>query len=110
MATTAYAEPGRTSRIALLGYASFILIGWTILLVPSLIRSVEGAFGQTDAGIGLYYLVWAISYASGSFVGGLVTERIGRRIVLPASTLLLGLGLGGLAVAPSWTVFMLAAI
>ena len=36
-----------------IGAAAFLLIGWSGLLVPSLIRSVEAAFDQSDAGIGV---------------------------------------------------------
>jgi MFS transporter, FHS family, glucose/mannose:H+ symporter len=103
-------EPRRLSPIALIGYASFLLIGWSSLLVPSLIRSVEDSFRQTDAGIGAFYLVFAISYAAGSFAGGLIIERLGRRVVLSAAGVLLGIGLAGISLASDWVVFMLAGI
>ena len=99
-----------TRRLAAIACASFVLIGWTGLLVPSLIRSVQADFAQTDGGLGLFYFIGAIFYAAGSFGGGLVTERIGRRLVLSAAALLIGVGLALQATAPSWTVFLLAAI
>lgn len=93
-----------------LGAGLFLLIGWIGLLIPSLIRSVESSFGQTDAGIGAYYFVFAVAYAGGSLVGGLATERLGRRVVLSGCAALMGIGLVLLATAPAWPVFILASI
>jgi fucose permease len=94
----------------LLGYSSFILIGWGGLLVPSLIRSIEHDFAQTDAGMGLFYFISAVLYATGSLGGGLATERLGRRTVLGLGAFLYGVGLVALAIAPSWPLFLLAAL
>jgi len=108
---TAVASPRRRpAAAAVLGAASFVLIGWTGLLTPSLIRSIEGAFGQTDAGIGVYYFVYALAYGVGSFGGGMLTERVGRRVVLTTAAALHGLGLVSLGLAPSWGVFLAAGI
>jgi fucose permease len=100
----------RPAAAGIVGWVAFALIGWSGLLVPSLIRSIEDAFDQTDAGMGTFYLVYAVFYAIGSFGGGILTERIGRRAVLPAAAMLHGVGLIGLAVAPEWAVFLLAAV
>jgi fucose permease len=54
--------------------------------------------------------VYAVFYAVGSFGGGMLTERVGRRAVLATAATFHGLGLIGLAVAPEWGVFMLAAV
>jgi len=99
-----------TRRLAAIAWASFVLLGWSGLLVPSLFRSVKADFAQTDSGMGLFYLVAAVFYASGSFGGGLVTERIGRRPVLSVSAVLIGVGLALQASAPSWPVFLFAAV
>jgi fucose permease len=93
-----------------IGCLTLLLIGWSGLLVPSLIRSIERDFGQTDAGIGVYYLTWAIAYACGSLGGGIVTERLGRRRVLAGAALAHGLGLGTLAVVPPWGIALLSAV
>jgi MFS transporter, FHS family, glucose/mannose:H+ symporter len=93
-----------------LGFGSFLLVGWIGLLVPTLIRSIESTFAQSDAGLGVYYFVFAVGYASGSLIGGLATERLGRRVVLPGATVLMGAGLLSLAAAPTWDTFVLAAI
>jgi hypothetical protein len=46
--TTAHGN-GRGLEAA--GWAAFGLLGWSGLLVPSLIREVELDFGQSDAGM-----------------------------------------------------------
>ena len=99
-----------TRSAGIAGSVGFLLIGWSGLLVPSLIRSIEVSFAQSDAGMGLYYLVYAIAYASGSLVGGMATERLGRRKVLGAAASLHGAGFLILGTAPVWTIFLAAAI
>lgn len=100
----------RRSTAAVLAGIGFLLIGWTGLLVPSLIRSVEGAFGQTDAGIGLFYFLDAIAYVGGSLIGGFATERLGRRVVLSSAAGLLAFGLAAMGTVPSWPLFLFAAL
>ncbi|HET9520870.1 MAG TPA: MFS transporter [Candidatus Limnocylindrales bacterium] len=100
----------RPVAAGVVGCLAFLLIGWSGLVVPSLIRSVKDAYDQSDAGIGLYYLVYAIFYATGSFAGGLATERLGRRTVLVAGAVLLGVGVVTLGIAPTWAVFLVAAV
>jgi fucose permease len=94
----------------IVGCLSFLLIGWSGLLVPSLIRSIKESFDQSDAGIGILYFVYAVVYAAGSLGGGLVTERFGRRTVLTVSAVIHGLGFIGFGLAPSWTWFLIAAL
>jgi fucose permease len=102
--------PSRTMLAASLGCAGLLLVGWTGLLVPSLVRSIEPAFGQTDAGIGVFFFVNAVAYVGGSMVGGLLTERVGRRRVLPLAVALIALGLAGMATVPTWALFLALAI
>ena len=78
--------------------------------MPSLIRSVKAAFDQSDAGIGVYYFLYALVYAAGSVGGGLLTERLGRRTVLSLAAVLHGAGLIALGLAPSWFAFLLVAL
>jgi len=92
------------------GGVTLLMIGWTGLLIPSLIRSIKVSFEADDAGIGLVYLVYAVAYAIGSFGGGPLTERFGRPLVLGAAALLHGAGIASLGLAPGWTVFLIAAI
>lgn len=93
-----------------LACVGLLLIGWSGLLVPSLIREIERDFGQSDAGLGIYYFVGAVAYASGSFSGGMLTERFGRRRVLTIATVLIGLGVSVLGLVPEWGVVLLATI
>jgi fucose permease len=100
----------RTDAAAVLACAGLLLVGWTGLLVPSLIRSIEADFGQSDAGIGVFFFVNSVAYVGGSLVGGFLTERFGRRSVLPLAVVLIVVGLAGLATVPSWALFLVAAI
>lgn len=105
--------PRLTSRPAtagILGCAAFLLIGWSSLLVPSLIWSVKEGFDQSDAGIGLFYFLYAVAYASGSLGGGLATEQFGRRTVLGLAVGIHAVGLIALGLGPSWLVFLLAGL
>jgi MFS transporter, FHS family, glucose/mannose:H+ symporter len=102
--------PTRTAIAAALACAGLLLVGWTGLLVPSLIRSIEPAFAQTDAGIGVFFFVNAVAYVGGSMTGGLLTERIGRRVVLPLAVTLIAVGLVGMATVPTWGLFLALAI
>jgi fucose permease len=94
----------------IVGGLTLVAIGWTGLLIPSLIRSIEATFDQTDAGIGLVYLVYAVAYAAGSFAGGALTERLGRRAVLGGAVLLHGLGIASLGIVPTWELFVVIAV
>jgi fucose permease len=100
----------RRGAAAVFGCAGFVLIGWSGLLIPSLIRSIELDFGKTDGDMGLFYFLYAISYATGSFGGGLLTERLGRRTVLGLALGVHAAGFAALAIAPQWPLFLLAAI
>src|SRR6187397_693417 len=91
---------------AALACGGMLLVGWTGLLVPSLIRSIEPAFEQTDAGIGIFFFVFAVASVGGSMAGGLLTERVGRRVVLPLAASCIALGLTGMATVPTWGLFL----
>ena len=100
----------RPAAAGVLGCIAFVLIGWSGLLVPSLIRSVKEAFGQSDAGIGVYYFLYAAAYATGSLGGGLATERLGRRLVLGVAVTAHAVGLIALGLGPSWPIFLVAGL
>lgn len=93
-----------------LACVGLLLIGWTGLLVPSLIREIERDFVQTDAGLGIYYFAGAAAYATGSFSGGMLTERFGRRRVFTIATLLIGLGTATLGLVPIWAFVLLSSV
>jgi MFS transporter, FHS family, glucose/mannose:H+ symporter len=100
----------RVPPAAIIGSASFLLLGWASLLVPSLIRSIERDFGQSDAGLGIFYFVYALAYATGSLGGGALTEKLGRRRILGVSAVVMGVGLGAIGIVPAWAMVMLAAL
>jgi fucose permease len=100
-------DPRAAGVLACVG---LLLIGWSGLLVPSLIREIERDFAQTDAGLGIYYFVGAAAYATGSFSGGMLTERFGRRRVLTIATVLIGLGTATLGLVPIWAVVLLSSV
>lgn len=93
-----------------LGCAGMALIGWAGLVVPALAREVEDGFGQTDVGLGLFYLVTSVAYAAASMLGGMVTERAGRRTVLSLAAALLGIGLIAQGLTGAWPVFVVAGL
>ena len=100
----------RTSRlIEYTGYYSFVVLGWQLVVFPSLIRSIETDFHQSDAAFGLLYLVKALLYLGGAFAGGYLTERLGRRVVLSSAGALTALSILVAAVAPSWWPFVVGA-
>ena len=100
----------RPAAAGILGCVAFVLIGWSGLLVPSLIRSVKDAYDQSDAGIGIFYFLYAVAYATGSLGGGLATERFGRRLILGAAVGVHAAGLIALGLGQSWWVFLLAGL
>lgn len=109
--STAWWLSPRRARLAagIVASMTLLAVGWAGLLIPSLLRSIKVTFDQTDAGIGLVYLVYALAYALGSFGGGPLTERGGRRLVLGAAVLTTAAGAAGMGLAPSWLAFVVAA-
>lgn len=96
--------------LTLTGYYSFILIGWNMVLIPAVIRSIEHDFRQTDAGLGLFFFLTAVIYGSGSLGGGFLVERVGRRRVLTGAACAFAAGMAGQALAPSWIGLIVAAV
>ncbi len=103
------APAGPPRGVLAVSYASFVLVGWTGLFVPSYLRVIQDEFGRTDAEFGLVYLVFALMFATGAVSAGLIAERIGRGIVLPASAVVIAIGLAIESVAPAWTAFVVGA-
>ena len=100
------AGPAIQRRVLATSFASFVLIGWMSLLLPSLIRVVKGDFGQTDAGFGLLYFISAVFYAFGGLGTGLLHERFGRRAILMTAALLIAAGLMTEGLAPTWPLLL----
>jgi fucose permease len=97
-------------RVHVIPWGAFLLVGWSGLLVPSLVRQIEATFGVDDAAIGIWYFVAASAYAAGSFAGGLLTERFGRRIVLTTGALGLAVSWVIAGTSGSFAVFTFAAV
>ena len=87
-----------------------LLVGWTGLLVPSLIRSIEPAFEQTDAGIGVFFFVFALA-SRGGLDGRRPAHRTDRTAARPAAgDPPYDAGLSGMATVPTWGLFLALAI
>jgi fucose permease len=95
--------------IPLASYASFVLVGWTSLFVPSLIRGLQADFARSDAEFGLVYLVTALLFAAGALSSGLASGLVGRRVVNAAAALMIAAGMALEVVAPAWLVFVAGA-
>ena len=102
--------PGRRLPAAIVGCLTLLAIGWTGLLIPSLIRSIKLTFEVDDAGIGIVYLAYALAYAVGSFGGGPATERLGRPAILGGAALVHAAGVASLGLAPTFPWFLGAAL
>ena len=101
---------GRRLPAAIVGCLTLLAIGWTGLLIPSLIRSIQRTFEVDDAGIGLVYLAYGLAYAVGSFGGGPSTERLGRPTILGGAALVHAAGIASLGLAPTFPWFVAAAV
>jgi fucose permease len=112
-ATTFTAAPGLTAptsrEVEFAAYASFILVGWSSLFVPSLLRILQADFVRSDAEFGLVYLVGALLFATGALSSGLISGRFGRGVVSAAGAVLIAGGFALEAVAPSWPIFVFGA-
>lgn len=98
------------ARVSATAYASFVLLGWSMLLVPALIRSIEADFVRSDAELGIYYFVSAAAFGIGALGGGFATERVGRRPLLAGATLLIAFGTATQGITSVWVLFVLAAL
>jgi fucose permease len=102
--------PDHALRAGLVAGAAYILVGWRGLLVPSLIRFVQPAFGQDDAGLGAYFLATTLAYGVGSMLGGRVIRARGSRLVIPGAALLMASGLLVQGLTGAWLPFVLAGV
>jgi MFS family permease len=96
-------------RTTLFSYAVYLMLGWSSVLVPALIVSIEHSFGRSDSDIGVVYLVGALLYAGGALGGGFLAERFGARLMLMAALVALGLGLVVQGWSAAWPLFVVAA-
>ena len=66
------------------GYAAFFVLGLIFLLIPSLIRQVEAAFGVDDAAMGAAYLLNSGAWVVGTISAGMLVRRVDRHLLLAA--------------------------
>jgi len=102
------ARSGQT-LVAAGGLLSFVMLGWTALLVPSLIRQIEAGFAITDANMGVVFFIGAVTFTSGSLFAGWAIARFGRRIVLIGGVGLLVVGCAAVLI-PAFPVFLAASV
>src|SRR5512143_4285025 len=100
----------RALRTGAVAWVAFALIGWRGLLVPSLLRSIESGFAQSDAALGAYFLVTSLAYAVGSLAGGPLLRRIGMRATLGLAGASIATGLIAQGLVPAWWLFVLAGV
>jgi fucose permease len=100
------AAPPPARDVVATGFGTFFLLGWTVLLVPSLILEVQHTFGQADASMGFAYLVNSLAYVSGTLSAGVLAGRLPRRLLLAAGPSLVAVGLLLVAAAGSWPAFL----
>lgn len=101
--------PASSRRIIATSYGAFALVGWSMLLVPSLIRDIRADFAQTDAGFGVLYLGASLLFGTGAFLSGALAGRLGRRAILPTAAVALAIGLATQGLAPAWPVLLVGA-
>lgn len=102
-------QDGTSRAVTTTAYATFTLVGWSMLLVPSLIRDIRDDFGQTDAGFGVLYLGASLLFATGAILSGTLAGKLGRRVILPAAMIALAAGLATQGLAPAWPILLVGA-
>lgn len=98
------------SRLPLAGYLAYLLLGWDGVLIPSLVRTIEGTFRISDAALAFYYLLSSVLYAVGAFGSGIAIARLGRAWTLRLAVALVCAAHVGVAVVPAWPAFVTVAI
>jgi fucose permease len=87
------------------GLLAFVMLGWSGLLIPSLIRDVERDLRVSDADMGTAYLLNAATFTAGCLLAGWATPIVGRRTVLLAAIAAISTGCVVL-LAGSWPLFL----
>ena len=88
------------------GYGVYLLLGWTSVLIPALIISIEDGFGRGDADIGAVYFVGALLNGAGALGGGFMAELLGHHHLLVISLGALTVGLFVQGTADRWLLFI----
>ncbi|WP_158843334.1 MFS transporter [Saccharothrix deserti] len=99
----------RRGRLKVAVYAVFFLMGWNLVLLPSLVRSLLTDFGRGDADFGLLLLVGALLYTLGAVTSGYLVDRFGRPVVLGAALIAYPVSLALMVACQDWTLLVVAA-
>jgi len=112
-----YRHEGDTIRDVVTGGSGWFLLvvafGWFLtlgsrFLVPALLPVIKHEFAVENTGAGLIVTVIWLTYGAMQFPAGILSDRVGERTLLGASTLLAGLSMVGLAAAPTYPLFLVA--
>lgn len=106
---TTSGTPSRHGRLKAAVYAVGFIVGWNLVLLPSLVRSLLAEFGRSDADFGVLLLVGAVLYTVGAVTSGYLVDRLGRAPVLGAALIAYPVSLALMAVSPNWALLVLAA-
>lgn len=90
-----------------------VAFGWFLtlgsrFLVPALLPIIKAEFALQNAGAGLIVTVIWLTYGGMQFPAGVLTDRVGERTLLVASSFLAAVSMVGFAVAPTYPLFLLA--
>jgi fucose permease len=90
-------------------YAVFFIIGWNLVLLPSVVRSLLADFDRGNADFGVLLLVGAILYTLGAVTSGYLVDRLGRRLVLGSALVAYPVSLALMVACQDWTLLVIAA-
>jgi sugar phosphate permease len=100
---------GPSYRFVILGtvWASYLIVYLSRLSVGPLAPFLKEAFDLSSAEVGSLMSATAVTYAPAMIAAGLLVDRIGVKRVLVPGTLVAGLCVGLLFVAPSYSVLLM---
>jgi fucose permease len=93
-------------KIVGLSFIGYGLIGVFSVLFPTIMPTVITGYGLTLATAGLVYPARAAGALLGALLGGIVSDRAGRRTLLVGSAACLCVGLVSAAMGQSWLLFL----
>ncbi|WP_189223555.1 MFS transporter [Saccharothrix coeruleofusca] len=85
------------------------LLGWNLVLLPSLVRSLLGHFQRGDTDFGVLLFTGALLYTLGAVTSGHLVDRCGRQAALGTAALAYPAALLAMALCPTWALLVVAA-
>ena len=107
--TRALAGDGRGWTLSSVAFGWFLVVG-TMLALPAVLPFVKETYGIDNATAGLAVTLLWIAYTATQFPAGLLTDRLGERTVLVMGLTVGCAGVGLLAGAPVFLVFLAACV